>query len=164
MKHPYIAAWISAAAGIVVIVTFLTGKTNLGDFWKSHAATSRPGQPPEAHGTAQVVTLAELLAIQSGKNFTQVQKAAREAQLNGKRVTLSGYLVSAEYPMGKIALEISTTKDGTETLLVWADPSTKSSWTNISKGTLIELQTTLRKPLMGDLVGEQAQLVKITSR
>src|SRR4051794_38930685 len=102
MKHPYYAAWISAAAGIVVIVAFLTGKNKLADFWRTEASTSRASPIPELHAKPPSVTLAELLAIQSGKNITQLQKSAREAQLDGKRVTLSGYLVSAEYPLGKV--------------------------------------------------------------
>jgi hypothetical protein len=166
-KSLHYAAWISAIAGLVVIIAFVTGNNKLSDFWRSVSPTSplnvaSPQPTPALQATTADVTLVELLAIQSGRTMTQLQRTAREAELDGKRVKLSGYLVSAEYPMGNIALEFSPTKDDGEKFFVSAHASTRSSWSKIPKGSFVEFQTTLRRPMLGTLVGEKTQLIKVS--
>jgi hypothetical protein len=173
-KHKDVPSWITAigtitlvlltlALVLIAVIQFMTGKATFADFWAS--ATSLPHAapaPPLQATTVPPVALRELIALRSTENLTWLQKTDREAQLHGKRVTLSGYLVSAEYPMRKVAIEISPTEDGKEKFLLWCDSVTKPTWSKLPKGTFVELQTTLWKPLLGELVGEHTQLVKTT--
>jgi hypothetical protein len=108
------------------------------------------------------ISLAELIALR-GKKIRSTGKSSRQAELNGKRVKFSGYLASAKYHLvqpeqllGTFEVEISPSKDGKENFFIWCAPFTESIPVKLPIGAIVDVETTLRKPMFGKLVGDHA--------
>lgn len=110
------------------------------------------------------ISLTELAALARTQRNLSAQKPLNTSNLNGKRVRFSGYLASLQYHLvqpeqllGTFAAEISPT-EGNDKFVVWTMPSQDSKSLELPVGTMVEVVATLRKPMFGKLVGEQAQM------
>lgn len=176
-RHLIVAAWICAIAAVLAVIPFLTGKNKLADFFSPRNHYKTVGSSPKTIkgvdssgtakksggaqiATAETTTLDQLLDLATPNKMAGLQAEQLTKALDGKTVILSGYLIDSRSSFSRSSAEISSSKTGERTFYLNIDRSDKDNWA-IPKGSYIRVQTTLKQPLMGTMVGDNAKLLQI---
>lgn len=175
--------WIIVAAAVITIVTgsiflvqFLTGRNTLAAFLSKQneyesitssekkvegGRDSRTAKKSTAIKTATAeTTLVQLLDLGTPNKMAGLQADQLTKALDGKTVILCGYLIDSWRSFLGSSAEISSSKTGERTFYLNIDRSEKDNWA-IPKGSYIGVQTTLKQPMVGTMVGNNAKLLQI---
>jgi len=175
-----VAIWITAGAAVItapfLVIPFLTGKNKLTDFFsiqneyqstRSSQKKVREGQhsrnAKKSAGTETATTettLDQLLDLATPNKMAGLQAEQLTKALDGKTVILFGYLIDSRRSFLGSSAEISSSKTGERTFYLNLDRSDKDNWA-IPKGSYIGVQTTLKQPLIGTMVGNNAKLLQV---
>jgi hypothetical protein len=182
-RHLMIATWICAFAAVIAVVftgiQFFTGKNKLADFfssqneYESRASSqknvsriqnnSRTAKKSAGTKSAKTeTTLDQLLDLATPNKMAGLQAQQLTKALDGKTVILFGYLINSRSSFLGSSAEISSSKTGERTFYLNIDRSDKDNWA-IPKGSYISVQTTLKQPPVGTMVGNNAKLLQVST-
>jgi hypothetical protein len=178
------ATWIGAVAvvftaitGAILVIPFLTGKNKLADFFatQNEYQSTRSSQKKVGGGqnsrttkksagtetAATATTLDQLLDLATPNKMAGLEAEQLTKSLDGKTVILFGYLIDSRRSFLGSSAEISSSKTGERTFYLNIDRSDKDNWA-IPKGSHIGVQVTLKQPLIGTMVGNNAKLLQVS--
>lgn len=178
-RHLAVATWVAAIAAVIatliMAISFLTGKNKLADLFSTSTdyrsiKSSDPNTEIENSRAIDksleippdnAATLEDLLDLATGDKITDLQAHQLTEALDGTTVILSGYLINARRSFLGASAEIAASKAGERTFYLNVDDSDKHNWT-IPKGSYIAVQTRLRQPAIGAMIGDNARLVRVS--
>jgi hypothetical protein len=165
-----VATWIGVIfTGILVAfeaIHFLTGKNTLADLLSKQNEYKSARSSPKKIGGGQTktgtteTTLDQLLDLATPNKMAGLQAEQLTKALDGKTVILFGYLIDSRSSFLGSSAEISSSKAGKRTFYLNIDRSDKDNWA-IPKESYIGVRTTLKQPLVGTMVGNDAKLLEV---
>jgi hypothetical protein len=182
-RHIMVATWTGVILTAILVafagIPFLTGKNTLADFFSiqneyqptgsskkkvAGVENSRTAKKPAGTETATAeTTLDQLLDLATPNKMAGLRAEQLTKSLDGKTVILFGYLIDSRHSFLGSSAEISSSKTGERTFYLNIDRSDKDNWA-IPKGSYIGVQTTLKQPPIGTMVGNNANLLQVSKK
>ncbi len=180
-RHIMVATWIggigTAILVVLTVISFLTGKNQFADFFsiQNEHESARSSQKKieglqnsrtakESAATENAIgetTLDQLLDLATPNKMAGLQAEQLTKSLDGKTVILFGYLIDSRRSFLGSSAEISSSKTGERTFYLNIGRSDKNNWA-IPRGSYVGVQATLKQPLIGTMVGNNAKLLQVS--